>query len=230
MNSKNISRSVAMLVAGIILSACSGDKSTQQGGLGSVGLAIKLADNTEVDLVRYSITGGGLPPVEGNIAVGDPGATVSALIEVQAAVGYTIELAAASTNAGTVCLGEASFDVVAGQTTSLSITMECQTEDRAGSVEVNATLNTCPRIASLIVAPLAVAVGGQIDVSALGADPNAADTLTYSWTTSGGGTFATPGQASTRFTCTTAGRHTLTATVSDAKCVRTRTVAVTCTP
>ena len=222
-------RAAAALIA-LALAACSEDKPAPKGDTGAVGLAIQLSDGVTIDVVRYSITGGSIRPIEGNIPVKDPGATVSALIDVPAGVGFTIELAAVSRDKGTVCLGEATFDVVAGQTTALSITMECHGDGGPGSVEVTATLNSCPQVASVMVAPLAVGVGGSISVAAAGADVDAADALTYVWSASGGGTFAAPTKATTTFTCTAAGRHTLTVTVSDGKCVRTRAVAVTCTP
>jgi hypothetical protein len=234
MNRYSMFRSLAVLVAGLVISACSSDgkpKPHETGGnVGSVGLAIKLADNAEVDLVRYSITRPESSAIEGNIPVGDPGATVSALIDLAAATGYTIELAAVSMDLGTVCLGEAQFDVVAGQTTAVSVVMDCHTDSASGSVEVVATLNTCPQVANLVVAPLAVKVGHKINVLATGADPDASDTLTFAWNTSGGGTFEAANAAHTKFTCVESGRHTLSVAVSDGKCTRSRDVAVTCAP
>jgi hypothetical protein len=220
-----------LVVAGLALAACSQQRPTPPAGTtGSVGLAIQLSDSVAIDLVRYSVTGNGVAPIEGNIPVSDPKATISALIDVPEGAGYTIELAAVSNDRGTVCHGEAMFDVVAGQTTALSITLECHGDLGPGSIEVTASLNSCPVVASVAVAPLAVGVGGRVGVSAAGADPDASDSLAFAWSTSGGGKFAAPNQASTTFTCEAAGRHTLTVAVSDGKCTRTRSVAVTCVP
>ncbi|MCG5053290.1 MAG: PKD domain-containing protein [Myxococcales bacterium] len=223
-------RALAALVVIATLGACSGEKPRRPGDLGAVGLAIKLSETVTVNTVRYSITGASLAPLEGNIEVSDPGATISALIDVPAGVGYTIELAAVSTDLGTTCLGEAGFDVVAGQTTSLAIVLQCQGEEGAGSVAVEAVFNNCPVASDLVVAPRTVGVGGKLMVSGAASDSDAADTLTYAWTASGGGTFAATNVGSTSFACAVAGTHELTFTVSDGKCVDSRTVSVTCTP
>lgn len=223
-------RPFVALVVAFTLGACSGEKSNPRGNIGSVGLALKLSETVSVDVVRYSITGASLPPLEGNIAVSDPGATISALIDVPAGSGYTIELAAVSTDLGTTCLGEAGFDIVAGQVTRLSITLQCQGEGGAGSLEVDAVLNNCPFVTDVVVAPRSAAIGGQLAVSASGSDSDAADVLSYAWTASGGGTFADAAKGSTTFTCAVAGTHELTFTVSDGKCVQSRTLPVTCVP
>lgn len=209
--------------------ACSEQKAKPENNLGAVSLKIRLSDGVEIDTIRYSITGTGFAPIEGNIPVSAPGSTVSAFIEaIPAGVGHALELAAVSRDLGTVCLGEATFDVAAGRTTFLSLVMNCHADSAAGSLEVSATLNNCPQLTSIVVAPLSVAVGSEIPVAAAGADLDPADTLTFAWTASGGGSFAAPAQASTAFTCATAGDHVLTVTVSDGRCGASRSVNVSC--
>lgn len=230
MKCTSLFRALTVLVAGFAIAACSGDKKPPSGNIGSVGLAIQLSETVTVDTVRYSITGNALPPIEGNIVVGDPGATISALIDVVAGAGYTIELAAVSTDLGTTCIGEAGFDIVAGQTTSLSIVLQCHGEDGSGSVEVDAVFNNCPVATAVVVAPRSVGLGGKVMVSAVGSDQDATDSLTYAWSASGGGSFAAPSEGRTSFTCEAAGTHELTLVVSDGKCVSDRKVNVTCTP
>lgn len=189
-----------------------------------------MSDTVTVATVRYSITRSGLTPLEGNIGVGDPGAVTSAFIDVPVGTAYTIELATVSTDLTTTCIGEAMFDIVAGQVTPLTMTLQCSGGSGVGSVEVVAQFNSCPELATVAVAPLRVGLGGTIGVSASGADVDTGDTLTYAWTASGGGAFAASTQASTAFTCATVCRHTLTVTVSDGNCLGTRAVPIVCTP
>ncbi|HXI55539.1 MAG TPA: hypothetical protein VNO55_05745, partial [Polyangia bacterium] len=79
-------KAVLLTAAALFTSAafvnCSSTKNTTTAAadVGSVGLAVKLSTGVNVDKVDYKISGNGITPVTGSIAVSDPGATISVLV------------------------------------------------------------------------------------------------------------------------------------------------------
>jgi hypothetical protein len=72
-------------------------------------------------------------------------------------------------------------------------------------------------------------VGGSIQLSATASDPDGPMlSPSYLWSTSGGGSLASPESPQSRFTCTEAGAAIITLTVWDGRCADTFSVAVTC--
>jgi cysteine-rich repeat protein len=220
---------LATSVAGIASVNCSGkQKTVQTAEVGTVGLALQLSPGVVVDKVDYEITGSGLPAIKGSVPVTDPGATVSLLVSgIPAGTGYKIELGAKSPDGKTSCAGSATFDVVASQTTSVSVKMQCRGPNERGSISISASFNNCPALTSFVAAPLAVSVGGTINVGAAASDADEGAKLTFAWTTTAG-KFADAAAASTGFTCSAGGAQTLTVTVSDGACEDTATIPVSC--
>ena len=88
----------------------------------------------------------------------------------------------------------------------------------------------CPglRVSSFSLSPLAVSVGGTIDVSAAGEDDSSdAAVLTYAWTAPMG-IFADSKAMHTKYTCTAPGVVKLTVTVSNENCQAPAGMEVTC--
>jgi hypothetical protein len=73
--------------------------------------------------------------------------------------------------------------------------------------------DNCPSITSSFAAPAQTSVGGSVSVGATASDPDATDTLTYSWAPAAN--FTNPTAATTSYNCTTDGLQTLTLTVND---------------
>ncbi|HEY6562780.1 MAG TPA: DUF4215 domain-containing protein [Polyangiaceae bacterium] len=106
---------------------------------------------------------------------------------------------------------------------------ECRSE---GSVVIDGglTTNSCPRLSAYSVAPLQVAVGGTIALSAIAVDAEG-DPSELSWTATTGEIVLGDDPTAAQYRCTVEGRHTLTLRLSDgsADCDTTRQVEVTCT-
>jgi hypothetical protein len=228
------SKAVLLTAAALFTSAafvnCSSTKNTTTAAadVGSVGLAVKLSTGVNVDKVDYKVSGNGITPVTGSIVVSDPGATVSVLVNgLPAGTGYLVELTAVSTDGKTTCGGSSTFDIIANQSSSVTVALQCKTPKTTGSVVVGGTFNNCPALTSFSASPLAVAVGGIITVGSAASDLDPGTMLTFAWTATAG-TFAAPTSASTTYTCAVGGSQTLTITVSDGKCTDSATVPVTC--
>jgi hypothetical protein len=221
----------AMLaIGGIGGVSCSGKKSTHEAHTtGAVDLALMTSPGVTINTVSYTITGNGITPITGSIDVSAPGATVSLLISgIPVGTNYKIDLAATSTDGKTTCGGSANFDITAGGVTSVNVALQCRGPSVTGSVAVTGTINNCPVLTSYVVAPLTTEVGGAIKVNATASDLDAGSTLTYAWSTNGGGSFDTPAQAAATFTCTPRGSQTLKVAVSDGKCTTDAEIAVNC--
>ena len=98
-----------------------------------------------------------------------------------------------------------------------------------GSVRVTVSGDDCPR-ATVTAGPAITRVGGHVTVSALGADDDSMDRLTYAWSAAAG-SFASATSATTTYTCPSAsqaGPQILTVAVSDGMCVISRSVTVFC--
>lgn len=103
---------------------------------------------------------------------------------------------------------------------------ECRLE--GGLVTVNGDIrsNACPIISGLSVAPLQVAVGGKLTLTASATDPDD-DEIILEWTATEGDIIEGDGGDS-EYECSTVGEHTLTLTASDTFCADSIDVAVTC--
>ncbi|MBC8134163.1 MAG: hypothetical protein H7X95_14370, partial [Deltaproteobacteria bacterium] len=197
-------------------------------GVGAVELAIRLSENVNLARVDYRISGNGIDPVMGTIAVNSAAATASALVGgISPASGYRVEMTAASSDGRTTCAGRGNFDVQVGQSSSVSVLIQCRTMPDTGGVVVGGTINNCPRVTSLAASQVSASVGGLINVSAVATDLDPADVLTVAWTATSG-SFLRPSSPETSFRCSVPGSPVLTVTASDGQCNDAVSVTLTC--
>jgi len=222
------------LSAGLSVFGCSAADSTAPAheateDSGSIGLALQ-AGGVTLNSVGYTIIGNGYSK-SGTINVAGSSLISAVIGGIPAGSGYSISLSASdATNSAITCSGSASFNVSAGATTSTQVKLQCKTPAKTGSVMVNGTLNVCPVIDSLSVAPAETTVGNAVGLSATGSDSDKLPSaLSYSWT-SNSGTIAGAASANASLTCTSVGPVTVTLTVSDGDCTDTLTQTVTCSP
>ena len=222
------------LSAGLSVFGCSAADSTAPAheateDSGSIGLALQ-AGGVTLNSVGYTIIGNGYSK-SGTINVAGSSLISAVIGGIPAGSGYSISLSASdATNSAITCSGSASFNVSAGATTSTQVKLQCKTPAKTGSVMVNGTLNVCPVIDSLSVAPAETTVGNAVGLSATGSDSDKMPSaLSYSWT-SNSGTIAGAASANASLTCTSVGPVTVTLTVSDGDCADTLTQTVTCSP
>jgi hypothetical protein len=219
------------VLASIGAVACSG--TTRSDDVGSVSVAVQLANGSVLNTVAYAITGPAMFSKTGNVDVS--GSTmVSTLVGgIPAGTGYAVTLSGTTTDGTTSCAGTGNFNVVAHQVASVAVHLICTQAPRTGSVAVNGTLNVCPTIDAAGASPAEVLVGSSVGLTAQAHDAdNAPSPLTYRWTAPSG-VFSDASSPNARFTCTAAGPVTLTVSVSDgdpgAGCADTTTVTVDCT-
>ena len=196
---------------------------------GSIGLALQTGGVT-LNSVSFTIIGTGYTK-SGTINLTNSSVLSAVIGGIPVGTGYSISLNASdATNAAVTCTGSASFDIAAGATTSTQVKLQCKTPPKTGSVMVNGTLNVCPAIDSLSIAPAETTVGNAVGLAASGSDADRMPSaLSYAWTSSAG-TISGASTASASLTCTAVGPVTVTLTVSDGDCSDTLSQTVTCSP
>ncbi len=237
MINKSVICLAALLIGAAAIPACSSggaapsvksDSTSTDTNSGSIGLDLTISGGVVLSTVHYHVTGNGITPVDGDIPVDASGATASLLLRLPAGTGYTVTFSSTDSTGNTTCTGTATFNVTAGLTNGVTVPLTCGTATTRGNTTFNGTFNTCPDISQLVVAPLALDVGGKINVAADATDADG-NTLTFAWTATGG-TFDAATTKATKYNCTAGGPQTLTVSVSDGQgCVTTATAAVDCT-
>jgi hypothetical protein len=229
---------VAFVGAGACFTACSSNDVKGIGGeqhddAGSVGLAVQIAPGTNVSTVSYSITGPAGFSKSGSIDVSHS-ATISAIISgLPAGTNYAVTLTATSTDGNTTCAGSATFGVMAGATTAVTVHLLCHEAPRTGSVLVNGVLNVCPVIDGASAMPAEAFVGYPVSLAVAAHDSDAGPSpLAYHWTSSSG-SFDNASSVSPIFTCQFPGPVTITVAASDgdpaASCAASTQFSITCT-
>ena len=217
---------------------------------GEIGVNLTLANGSTLNGLNFSLTNtvaaddvtGTIPLPTGPLTFPFTVSTYD-IIPVVAASGYSIALTGTSSDGSVTCTGNATgITVTAGNETVVNVLVTCTSTANNGSVEVNATLQSCPTVQATAINATAntTAPGNTSTIFASAAAPNPA-TLTYAFAvTTGTGSISAPttvaGNASSSaiFTCPTAAeKDTITITTTDqtgATCgaLGVATVTVTC--
>jgi len=224
------------LVGSVTLGGCSSGaevSDAESEGTGSIGLNLQVGGAT-LEHVSYTIVGPNEYVKSGTFEIADSTVLSAVLGGLPAGSGYTITLSGTTSDASTTCTGSASFDVVAHETTVVSVHLLCHQESTTGSVKVGGTFNVCPVIDGISASPAEVLVGGTLSLAASAHDSDAAPSaLGYTWSADSG-SFADATSATPIFTCTAPGPVTIRLAVSDgdpaAACAAEATTSVICTP
>ncbi|MES1173481.1 MAG: hypothetical protein ABUL62_04055 [Myxococcales bacterium] len=199
---------------------------------GELGLSLQVGSGLTLDSADYTIIGPSSFSKTGSIEL-SAATRFSAIIGgLPAGNGYSISITATATDGTTNCGGSASFDITARSTTSVTLTLDCHTPPKTGSVALDGKVNVCPVIDELSASPTQVNVGSSISLVGAAHDSDAGPSpLSYQWSATSG-SFDDATAKSPRFTCTAPGTSTLTLTVTDgdtsAGCADTQTATVTC--
>jgi cysteine-rich repeat protein len=190
-----------------------------------IGLLAGAIDVTEVN---YSIQVPEHSAIQGKLPVAEDGTVSGSVADVPAAEGVLVALTAAGSK-GEVCSGEGTVTVLPGQTTGVSIVLQCRIGDTpvtTGTIEITGTFNVCPQVLTATADPTSTETTSAVASTAT--DLNM-DTLTLKWS-AGAGSFADAAAANTTYTCAGSGEQELTITADDGKgCTHSKTVKVTCT-
>ena len=209
------------LSAAVGLGACS--RSSEPGNdVGGLKVALAVQGGYTVNSVSYTVNAspGGAVVKSGAVDVSGAGASISFALELPPGTD-TITLTAASTTGVTFTGTSPAFTVVSGQTVGVSVTLTNTVADAGtapGQVDVNATIvpgDHPPQLTFVVVSPLQIAVGGTVNVSVTATDPDVGDVLSYAWTATPDGAFASATSDTTTFSSGTVGTKTLKITVSD---------------
>jgi hypothetical protein len=213
---------IRWVLVGVLIAAFTGcADSPVKEPTGSLSTTLIVAPGIDVTEINYEITGNGVDPITGVIAVTTT--PVSAVIAgIPVGVGYTIKL---FTTDGK-CSGSTVFDVVANQTTAVTINIQCIASVDRGTADVEATIMLCPTITSVVVSPIQVDVGGTIYVKAVATDPSQG-ALTYAWTATAS-SFADASADATTYSCSVGGSQTLTIKASNVQCNDSISIDVVC--
>jgi uncharacterized repeat protein (TIGR04052 family) len=136
--------------------------------------------------------------------------------------GYRIRVSGEG-GAGVSCSGSARFDVVAGASVEVPLTLVCEDAGRVSVVGSLVAPSVCPDV-SIAASTAPVEVGTVLQLAAA---PAASAGISYVWASSGG-TLTNPRSAAATFQCTEAGPVTLSLTVSGEGCTDAASVEVTC--
>jgi hypothetical protein len=203
----------------LFLMGCTGGSSADE-PVGQVQLALSLPDGTAVNSVAWKILSSSNAVIVSGTLNTSGTRTPSLIASLPAATGDKVNMTA-TTTAGVSCAGTSpSFDVVAGQSTSVAVNIVCEAtvaEAGNGSVVVSGTVvvgDHCPTLTTWLITPQQTAAADPIDIAITAADADVGETFTYAWTATAG-TFASATAATTQYTCTTPGAQTLSVAVTD---------------
>jgi len=216
-----------LLAASGPLAGCSKDQSghleTDQAG--SLSLSLTAPSGVTIGAVAYAITSATFTK-SGSIDVSASPTISATLGGIPAGKAYGLTLTATALDK-TTFTGSATFDIVAGAATAVTIHLDSTSPPGTGSVVVNGTINRGPRVDELTVSPLSVFVGGSVKLLARGSDPDGGPAaITYYWSTTGGA-IDDPLAPSATLTSTTPGTFIVTLTVSDGEATATGSATVT---
>ena len=231
---RSLPKLAALLFFGACVSPPSGSDFSSES---SVAFSIP-ASNLTLSSVTWTVSQGTTIVATGTIDTRMPNAAPSFSALVPVGTGYTVSLTGTASN-GATCSGSSDFDVVAGSIAEVSLALTCVTETVAasGAVDVQAVVSaeSCPTLTGYGVSPTTQNVGGKIDVTGVAATDANGDTLTYTWTQSGGPGALMIANAETTMptvVCSAAGAVTLVLGVNDnhtpTGCIVTQSLTINC--
>ncbi|HEX8439841.1 kelch repeat-containing protein [Archangium sp.] len=205
---KRISTRLFLALCLALLASCSAAPPAS----GSASFSVSVPQALAATISRVSVTASALDfaSITGELASSD--GTWSGTLDNLPAGSNRTFLAKAFDASGTVLFqGSASrVSISPGQTALVSITLQQVTAPPPFT-------NAAPVIGSLVAPSASLLTGDTLSLVATAHDPNSGDTFTSAWTATGG-TFSSTTATSTTWTApATAGLHTLTFTVTDAK-------------
>jgi cysteine-rich repeat protein len=238
--------SLVSLVAGGAFSACSSEgaspsnESVEEADLTRVNLNLNVPEGHTVSSIHYDIFAGtdvdGTPPAveSADTDVSSNKATGDAFVYLAPGT-YTAVLTSATDAPDSIpCMGQATFTVLGGATTNVSVALTCidPTAPVTGGANIDASFTfthpTCG-LTEVFVGPLTQMTPGSEFITL---QSEATVGATYSWTVLPAtlGTITSPTAPDTTFDCTAVGDGTLSITVANAaeNCSETKTVAIEC--
>ncbi|MGH9887873.1 MAG: hypothetical protein ACREBE_20240, partial [bacterium] len=199
---------------------------------GTIGMELQIAPGVTLNTVNWTISNATTSFTKtGSVTVRFSNTISFQAGAIPAGDGYTISLSATSVDGAFTCSGSAGFNISAGATSLVSLTLNCSTAPAGqGTVVVGGTTQICANLDSVSASPLETEVNTPISLAATGSAGSVP--VSFSWMASAG-SFDNALIATPVFTCpATPGPVTITVTVSpsSATCstVTSQTVTVNC--
>lgn len=191
---------VAGLVVGVSTApSCVNGTGSPPGDIGTIGLELQIAPGVTLGTVDWSITNAATSfSRTGSVGVLNSNTLRFQVGGLPGGTGYVLALSAVSTNGLFTCAGRASFNVTAGMTVGVAVTLTCTAVGNNGNVVITGTTEVCASITSLSAAPLETAVNTTVALAAT-ATAGAVAPM-FLWTASAG-TFDNAASPSPVFTC-----------------------------
>ncbi len=202
----------AALLSSTALVGCSSQPGAAQREEGQIQVVTMGLTAADVAAVTITVTGGpsGAGTTTFNLSRGSAvGTWTGTLTGLPVGSGYTFTMSATDSTGAVIYQGAAS-SVSVTQTTTAEVVISGQQ-----ATAPTPSSNAAPVIDSVILSSTTVAPGDVVSLAAAAHDPNAGDTLSYSWTATAG-TFSAPATTASTWTApTTAGTYPITLTVQD---------------
>jgi hypothetical protein len=210
-----------------LVMGCSGERGAGPETIDSVQLELDFGGGVTLTSVDYDLTGPNSFHQTGTLPVGSSDTVTGMFGSLPAGKGYDVRVSGTASDGSSTCTGETVFNVPSP--TIIQIHLMC-----SGRASLSGTINVCPRIDNLSVAPSEVYVGSSMQLTLEAHDPdNGPAVLTAAWSSVPPGTLTNLSTAGATFTCTTAGSFTVSVSVDDGEpgmqCIDSASVNVVCT-
>lgn len=194
--------------------------SSPEAAAGSLVVEVRMPSEVSLSSVAYTITG---PSERTGALSGSSGTAYSTRIApIRAGSDYVLQLRSAA------CQGSAQFDVIADQTTSVSVKLHCQPSEAtpAADRQGSAPGNRCPR-AETVTAVASTSERAML-LTGVATDPdNGPRQLHFQWSATGA-KLTDSTEAAASLSCDTGGTHRVKFEVYDGECADVIEQTVTC--
>src|SRR5436305_59405 len=123
---RSLPAKLAALSAVVLMTAAlAGCKGKPDAQAGQALMSLSLPNGATVNSVAYTISGNGITPITGTVDVSAVGSKVSFVVSgIPQGNAYLVKLSAISTDGATTCGGQANFNIIAKQTTSVTVMLK----------------------------------------------------------------------------------------------------------
>lgn len=221
----------------VTASGCSGAPFTSESGAppidlertGSAGFELEVGAGVTLHGVSYVINGNGFTK-EGVVDISQSPILTAVIGGIPAGDGFTITITATSIDGSVTCVGTATFAVMEGLITKVTIHLQCRFGHRVGKIGLHADVNLCPAIEEVTATPMETGMGSTITLFTRLADSDGPASALDMILADGLTSLSLHGRdtAAIELTCVEPGPSRITVTASDGECLQGTAVDVTC--
>ncbi|TPV92904.1 MAG: hypothetical protein B7733_23380 [Myxococcales bacterium FL481] len=192
---------------------------------GAVSVRYELEFGLEITELAFSVYHGSAEVRAGVVPVGDDRVVEFSIPSLPPGMS-TIWVWATTSDDRWTCVGYADFVIVSGERTPVEMVMQCVREDYPELWEIEVSINACPQVTGVAVAPSIADVGEGVHLEVTARDSDG-DTLSVQWSANGV-TFGAGEE--TVYHCDEVGLVPILVTADDGHCEISRAVTIECLP